>query len=79
MKGLIDRHEAALLGAIYLARPCTYHHPWKNASFRFVILRGHLWGGRFQMSVIGERQVTGGMAEILQVKKDIYPLNMEGF
>jgi hypothetical protein len=32
----------------------------KNASFDLLILLGHLWGGRFQMSVIGERQLTGG-------------------
>ena len=38
----------------------TYHLPRKNASYHLVILRGHLWGGRFQMSVMGERQVTGG-------------------
>jgi len=24
------------------------------------MLHGHLWGARFQMPVIGERQVTGG-------------------
>jgi len=24
-----------------------------------LILPGHLWGGRFQMAVVGERQVTG--------------------
>ena len=34
----------------------NYHHPRKNASFRFVILHGHLWGGKFQMAVVGERQ-----------------------
>jgi hypothetical protein len=38
----------------------NYHLPRKNATFRFVILHGHLWGGRFQMAGVGERQVTGG-------------------
>jgi hypothetical protein len=38
----------------------TYHLPRKNASFRFVILHQHLWGGRLQMAGVGGRQVTGG-------------------
>jgi len=38
----------------------NYHLTRKNATFRFVILHRHLWGERFQMTVIGERQVTGG-------------------
>ena len=38
----------------------NYHLTRKNTSFRFVILHRHPWGGRFQMAVIGERQVTGG-------------------
>jgi hypothetical protein len=34
------------------------------------ILRGHLWGGRFQTSVMtGERKVTGGMAGIFHARK----------
>jgi len=37
----------------------NYHLPRENASFRFVILHGHLWGGRFQMAGV-ERQVSGG-------------------
>jgi len=37
----------------------NYHLPRKNACYHLVILRWHLWGGRFQMSVMGERQVTG--------------------
>ena len=37
----------------------NYHLPRKNASYRFIILHRHLWGGRFQMSGVGERQVTG--------------------
>jgi hypothetical protein len=32
----------------------------KNCINDFHILHGHLWGERFQMSVRGERQVTGG-------------------
>ena len=38
----------------------NYHLPRGNASFDIIIWHGHLWGGRFQMAVIGERQVTGG-------------------
>jgi len=38
----------------------TYHLPRKNATFDIIIWHGHPWGGRFQMSVIKERQVTGG-------------------
>ena len=46
--------------AVYLASFDNYHLPGKNASYHLVILRGHLWGGRFQMPVIGERQFNGG-------------------
>jgi hypothetical protein len=38
----------------------NFHLTRKNASFRFVILHGHLWGREIHMSVIGEHQVTGG-------------------
>jgi len=38
----------------------NYHLTRKNASYHLDILRGHLWGGRFQMAVIGERSVTSG-------------------
>jgi len=54
----------------------NYHLPRKNARFDFIIWHGHLWGGRFQMSGVGERQVTTG---ILQAQKDGDDLNMEGF
>ena len=37
----------------------NYHLTRKNATFDFHILHGHPWGGRFQMAVIGDRQVTG--------------------
>jgi hypothetical protein len=37
----------------------NYHLPRKNASFDIIIWHWHLWGGRFQMAVMGERQVTG--------------------
>jgi len=43
-------------------RHCHYQHlsPYpEKATFRFVILHRHPWGGRLQMAVIGERQVTG--------------------
>ena len=36
---------------VQLAILDNYHLPRKNASFRLVILHGHLWGGRFQMAV----------------------------
>jgi hypothetical protein len=38
----------------------NYHLPRKNARFDLLILPEHLWRGRFQMPVKGERQVTGG-------------------
>ena len=44
----------------YLATSDNYHLPRKNASYRFVIWNGQLWGERFQMAVIGERLGTGG-------------------
>ena len=44
----------------YLAMIDNYHLSRKNASYRLVIWHGHLWGGRLQMAVIGERQVTEG-------------------
>ena len=57
----------------------NYHLPRKNASYRLVILRWHLWGGIFQMAVIGERQVTGENGRIFQTEKSRYALNMRGF
>jgi hypothetical protein len=38
----------------------NYHLSRKNGSYHLVILRGHLWGERFQMVVMGERQVADG-------------------
>jgi hypothetical protein len=38
----------------------NYHLTRKNASFDFLILHQHLWGGRFQMSMVGERQIIRG-------------------
>jgi len=52
--------EGRQIIAKYLAMVDNYHLPRENASFDIIIWHGHLWGGRFQMSVIGERQVTGG-------------------
>ena len=49
----------------------TYHLPRKNATFHIVILHRHLWGGRFQMSVIGERQVAGGNGRNPQTEKSL--------
>ena len=40
------------------------------------ILHGHLWGGRFQMSVIGGRQVTGWIGRGLPGQEAGYPLNI---
>jgi len=57
----------------------TYHLSRKNASFRFVIWHGHLWGGRFQMVGVGNASFPAGMAGGHQIKKDGYGLNMEGF
>jgi hypothetical protein len=44
----------------YLASFDNYHLPGKNTNYHLVIWHGHLWGGRFQMSVMGERQVSDG-------------------
>ena len=53
----------------------NYHLPRKNASFRLVIWHGHLWGGRFRMAVIGERQVTGANGRNPQTEKLINVLS----
>jgi hypothetical protein len=47
--------------------------------FLAMILYGHLWGGTFQMSVIGGRQVTGGNGRNPSGQKHGYSLNIEGF
>ena len=44
----------------YLAILDRYHHHRINASFDLLILHRYPWGGRFQTSVIGERQFDGG-------------------
>ena len=44
------------MGFCRLATLDNYHLPRKNASYRFVILRGHLWGERFQKAGVGGRQ-----------------------
>ncbi|MBU4232709.1 MAG: hypothetical protein KKF43_09285 [Proteobacteria bacterium] len=62
-----------------LAMIDNYHLSRENASFDIIIWHPHLWGGRFQMAVIGERQVTGGNGRIIQAKRAGYALNMEGF
>jgi len=48
----------------------------------FIIWHGHLWGGRFQMSVTGERQGTGGngrnaQIESLAIRNRINPVSDE--
>jgi hypothetical protein len=50
-----------------------------NATFLLIILHGHLWGGRFQMSGVGDAWLPAGMPGILQVGKYCYLLVMEGF
>jgi hypothetical protein len=46
----------------------NYHLPREDASFHLVISHGHLWGGRFEITAREERQVTEGMAGVLQVE-----------
>jgi len=58
----------------------NYHLPRKNTSFRFVILHGHLWGGRFQMSVMGGTpRLPAGTSGGHQVEKSIYSQDMQIF
>jgi hypothetical protein len=38
-----------------------YPFRWKNSRYDLIILLEHFWGGIFHMSVIEERQVTGGI------------------
>jgi hypothetical protein len=45
LNGPLDRHKAALLGAMYLATCDSYHLTRKNDSYQLVIWNGHLWGG----------------------------------
>ena len=52
--------QGVMRGSDYLAMIDNYHLTRKNATFRFVIWNGQLWGERFQMAVIGERLGTGG-------------------
>jgi hypothetical protein len=54
----------------------NYHLPRENATFRFVIWHGHLWGGRFQKAVIGGRQVTGWIGRGPPGQEAGYPLNI---
>jgi hypothetical protein len=49
-----------LLHGDYLAMTLYFFIIPINCRSDLHILHGHLWGRRFQMSVIGERQVTGG-------------------
>ena len=46
-----DRRQLAIIN--------NYHLPRKNASFDNIIWHGYPWGERFQMAVVGGRQVTG--------------------
>jgi hypothetical protein len=56
----VGHRQAQPDGQQQLAILDNYHLTLENARFHLIILHGHLWGGRFQMAVIGERQVTGG-------------------
>jgi len=47
----------------------NYHLTRENASFYLIIMRGHSWGGKFQMTVTGERQVTGGNGRNLSAQE----------
>jgi hypothetical protein len=38
----------------------NYHLPRKKDSFDLIILRSHLWGGRFQVIGTEEGENTGG-------------------
>jgi hypothetical protein len=42
-------------------------------------LRGHLWGGRFQVALIEKPQVTGGNGRNPQTEKHIYIIDLAGF
>jgi len=42
-------------GSTSLATSDNYHLPRENASYHIVIWHGHLWGGRFQVAMIGPR------------------------
>jgi hypothetical protein len=53
-------------------------HP-KECQLSSRYLARALVGGRFQMLVIGERQVAEGMAGVFQAKRNGYGLDMEGF
>ena len=64
----LDQPEESLLTAIVLASFDNYHLTRKNASYHIVILRGHLWGGRFQMAGVGERQVIGWNGGVFRLK-----------
>ena len=67
---------------INLANCDNYHLTRENAMYHLVILHGHLWGGRFQMALIGERQFNGGNGRngrIFQTEKSRYVLNRLNF
>ena len=38
------------MGSNYLATCDNYHLTRKDDSYHLIILRGHLWGGRFKMA-----------------------------
>jgi len=42
-----------------LANISAYPLSLKNCRYDLDIWRKHLWGGRFQMAELGERQITG--------------------
>ena len=57
--------------------PTTIHA--KRLVHDFIIWHGHLWGGRFQMAVIGDARLQTGMAGNPQTEKSRHVLDVEGF
>jgi len=64
---------------ISLAMIDNYHLTRKNATFRFVILHRHPWGGRFRVLKIEGGQNTGEKDRNPSGQEADYPLNMEVF
>jgi len=57
--------------------PTTIHA--KRLVHDFIIWHGHLWGGRFQMAVIGDARLQTVMAGNPQTEKSRHVLDVEGF
>jgi hypothetical protein len=77
--GLLPENVDRFFGAGHFAiSPMidNYHLTREDDSFDIIFLHGHLWGGRFQMAVIGGRQVTGWIGRGLPGQEAGYPLNI---